>query len=98
MSTLMFATTCLSGTVGCSTQYFEPSSPASSPSQKANKIDRRGAWGNFANAAMASQQPRHTAGVVISTVVNVAGRTVAIAGIAITDVIVVRPDQDVLIL
>ena len=42
MSALTINLTCASGTVGSLVQCLEPKSPFSSPSQKANKIDRLG--------------------------------------------------------
>ena len=57
MSALTTNTTCLPGRVDWDTQCLEPSSPRSSASQKANRIDRRGGWGSRANAAASSNTP-----------------------------------------
>ena len=54
MSTLNMIGTRLSDTVGSSSQCFEPSNPFSSPSQKANRIDRRGFSGNIVRACATS--------------------------------------------
>ena len=57
MSMFTMRTACRSGSVGCATQYLEPSKPFSSPSKNANRTDRRGVSGSKAEARARESSP-----------------------------------------